>query len=208
MALSVKIFSDYVCPYCYIGQGLIDKLLEEPDLPLDIRWLPFELHPGTGPHGVPLTQKFGVPEQAVQEILAGLRQRAAEVGLPMDPPATLYNTRRAHRLAEYAADQGDDVAGGVRRLLFKANFVEGRNLAETQVLQEIAGAAGLDGDAALAALDDPQYDQRIASSMEQAQQFGVTGVPAFIVEDRYRIVGALPYDHLVAAFRQIQAESR
>lgn len=204
MSLRVKIFSDYVCPYCYIGEGLVDQLLREPDMALDIRWLPFELHPDTPPEGRSLIELFHISTAQLAQMHRGLRQRAAEVGLPMDPPGVLFNTRRAHRLAEYASDRGRGEA--VRRRLFQSNFVEGRNLAADDVLKEAAIAAGLDGDAALAAIDDDKYEERLRSAMLEAQRFGVTGVPAFIIEDRYRIVGALPYNHLLAAFRQIQHE--
>lgn len=132
----------------------------------------------------------------------GLKARAREFGLEMEPPATLFNTRPAHRLAEFARDMGE--APEVMRLLFRVNFVEGRNLADSDVLREVAEAAGLDPDAAIAALESEEYEERIKRAGAEARAYGVSGVPAFIIEDRYRIVGAQPYDQLAAAFRQVQ----
>lgn len=203
-ALKVTIFSDYVCPYCYLGAGLVERLRQEPDLELEVTWLPFELHPGTPAEGVPLTDLFNQPEASIRRMHQGLTARAAELDLPMDPPLTLYNTRAAHLLTEYARDQGREDA--VHHECFRANFVDGRNLAQPDVLRDVAQRAGLDPQAALAALENPEYQDRLRRFADQARAAGVTGVPAFIIEDRYRIVGAHPYPQLVGAFRQIQAE--
>lgn len=178
--------------------------MREPDLALEVSWLPFELHPNTPADGVSLVELFNISVEQLAQMHQGLKRRATEVGLPMDPPDILFNTRRAHRLTEYAAEFGKSDA--VRRGLFRANFVEGLNLAADDVLRGVATAAGLDGEAAVAAIDDDKYDQRIRWAMSEAQRFGISGVPAFIVEDRYKIVGALPYEQLLAAFRHIQRE--
>lgn len=205
-ALQVAIFSDYVCPYCYLGAGLVDRLRREAGLELEVTWLPFELHPGTPAQGRPLTDLFRQPEATIRCVHQDLKARAAELGLPMEPPLVLYNTRAAHLLAEYARDQGRGDA--VHRECFRMNFVEGRNLADLDVLREVARRSGLDPEAALAALSDPVYEERLQWSAQQAAAAGVTGVPTFIVNGRWRIVGAHPYPQMLAAFRRIQEEAK
>lgn len=144
----------------------------------------------------------GSSPENVREMHQGLKARAAEFGLRMEPPTTLYNTRPAHLLAEYARDLGK--VNEIQPRLFRVNFVEGRNLADREVLREVARDAGLDPDAAMAALGSDEYEDRINRAAAEARAYGVTGVPAFIIEQRYRIVGAQPYDQLAAAFRQVQ----
>lgn len=118
----------------------------------------------------------------------------------------LSNSRRALALAEYARDHGQFAA--VHRLLFEAYFVAGANLADTAVLRDVAQRGGLDPDAALAAVDGGEYDARIDTASAEAREIGITGVPTFIVADRYAIVGAQPYEWLRDALRQIAAEMR
>ncbi len=168
---------------------------------LDVTWLPFELHPDTPPEGVDLAEYFGRPPEQLQQMHRGLKARAAEFGLPMDPPPYMANTHGALLLAEYARDQGK--AAEVHHRLFQAYFVEGRNLADPAVLRGAAEAAGLNPDEAMAALGNPEYEERIERSMAQARNYGVTGAPTFVIEDRYKIVGAQPYDKLLSVFRQI-----
>lgn len=148
---------------------------------------------------------MGNSPERIREMHQGLKARAAEFGLEMEPPTRLFNTRPAHLLTEYARDLGK--ADQVLTLLFRANFVEGRNVGDPDVLREIAEQAGLDPDAAMAALGSSEYEERLNRASAEARAYGVTGVPAFIIEDRYRIVGAQPYDQLAAAFRQVQQDA-
>jgi predicted DsbA family dithiol-disulfide isomerase len=171
-----------------------------------VTWLPFELHPETPAGGVSLAEYFGTTPQGLQQMHQGLKTRAAELGLPINPPPSLFNTHGALLLTEYAKEMGK--APAVHHRLFRANFVEGRNVAEPAVLRDVATAAGLDPGAAMAALQNPEYEERLSQSMAEARAYGVTGAPTFIIDDRYKIVGAQPYDSLLGAFRQIQRESR
>lgn len=151
-----------------------------------------------------LAEYFGTSPEQIQQMHQGLKARAAELGLPLDPSPKLVNTHGALMLAEYARDQGK--ADEVHSLLFKAYFAQGRNLAEEAVLREVAQSAGLDPDEAMGALTNPVYEERISNAKLEAQTYGITGAPTFIINDRYKIVGAQPYDRLLGAFRQIQAQ--
>ena len=134
----------------------------------------------------------------------GLRRRAAELGLPFNAPEILANTRKAHILAEYARDRGR--LDELHRELFRANFVAGRNLGDHAVLSETATRAGLDPEEAMAALERPEYLERVARTFRRSRQIGISGVPTFIVAGKYMIVGAHPFAALRDAFRQIVQE--
>lgn len=114
----------------------------------------------------------------------------------------LSNSHHALLLTEYARDQGriDDLIP----VLFRANFVDGRNLADPEVLRSAATEAGLNPDAAMEGLNSPGYAERIGQALIEGQRSGITGVPGFIIDGRYRIVGAIPYEQMAAALRQIQ----
>jgi predicted DsbA family dithiol-disulfide isomerase len=168
-----------------------------------VTWRPFELHEDTPAEGIPVAEYFGRPREQVERMQEGLRNRAGELGLPFASPEILSNTRKAHILSEYARDEGKFEA--LHRELFRANFVEGRNLADDVVLREMAGRAGLDPEAAMASLERPDYRERVERSLERAREIGITGVPTFIVDDKYMVVGAHPYEALRDAFRRIVA---
>lgn len=165
-------------------------------------WLPFELHPDTPQETIPLTEYFGHLSPAqIGQMHAGLKARADELGLPFSPPPILANTRKALALAEYARDQGKLEA--LHTPLFQAYFVKGQNLADEEVLREVAASAGLEPDAALAAIADGQYEERLDQYAAQARSYGITGVPTFIINNKYKIVGAQPYERLKEIFEQI-----
>ncbi len=132
---------------------------------------------------------------------SGLRARAEEFGLPFNPPEILSNTMKAHILSEYARDQ--EKFDTLHRRLFRANFVDGLNLSDDDVLQDAARTAGLDPEAAMEAITDPRYRERVEAAVERSRQLRITGVPAFIVEGKYKIVGAHPLETLRDAFRRI-----
>ena len=168
--------------------------MQEQGLELEVRWLPYELNEDTPEEGIPLSEYYGVTPDRVASMQTGLQRRAAELGLPFRAPEMLSNTRKAHRLAEYAREQGK--LEPLHRALFHAHFVEGRNLADDEVLRELARAAQLDPAEALAALDDPRYGAAVEANLQRARDIGVTGVPTFLVDGRYKIVGAQPYAEL------------
>lgn len=167
-------------------------------------WVPFELHPDTPPEGVELAKYFGAEPAAMERMYRGLKERAEELGLPLNPPPILANTHKALMLAEGARDAGK--LDQLHMPLFQAYFVDGRNLADEDLLISLAAKAGMDADAARAALTNPEYDQRIERSMAESRAYGVTGAPTFIIADRFKVVGAQPYERLRDALRNIAQE--
>jgi predicted DsbA family dithiol-disulfide isomerase len=154
-----------------------------------------------------MSQFAGRDPATIEQMHQNLRARAAEFDLPMHPPGRLFNSRNALLLAEYARDQGAEIFDDIHLRLFRLNFVENQNLADIEHLRVVAEKAGLDPDAAIEAIDRPEYTQRIEQALAEGQGAGITGVPGFIIENRYRLVGALPYEQMAAAFRQVQQMS-
>lgn len=168
--------------------------------------MPFELHPETPEAGLPLSEYFRMPVERVAAMQEGLSARAADLGLEFRPPEVLVNTRKAHIMTEYARDQGrtEDLV----RAMFHANFVLGLNLADEDVLRDLAVDAGLEAPAALSAVQDARYAGRVNAAEQRSRALGITGVPAFIVEQKYKIVGAHPYEALCDALRRIAGAGR
>lgn len=177
--------------------------MEQPDLDLDVRRLPYELQEETPEEGVSLSEYYGVPQERVGSMQDGVRARAEELGMSFRTPEMLCNTRKAHILAEYAREKG--TLDPLRRELFRANFVEGLNLADDHVLRHMAEQAGLDPQEAMAALYDPRYAAMVAAALQRARDIGITGVPTFIVDGKYRIVGAHPLEAMRDTLRRITA---
>lgn len=202
LPLTLTVFSDYICPFCYVGEGLARRLQQEPDLELGVRWRPFELHPDTPDEGVPLAEYFGADPVEVRAFLEALGQRAAGLGLEMTPPAALFNSHRALLLAEWAREQGG--FEDVHPELFRAYFVEGHNLADLVVLRDVTTRAGLDPEAAMRALRSKRHEPCLRNSMREARRYGLTGTPTFIIDETFRIVGAQPYETLADSLRQIR----
>lgn len=168
-------------------------------------WLPFELHSETPPETIALTdyfKNFG-PDQ-IKQMHAGLKARADELGLPLNPPMHLSNTRKALALAEYARDLGK--LEDLHMPLFQAYFVKGQNLYDDAVLREVAEAAGIDADAALAAVAEGRYEERLDEYARQARSYGITGVPTWIINNKYKVVGAQPFERLREVFLQISQQ--
>lgn len=135
----------------------------------------------------------------------GPRARAEELGLVYNPPTWIANTKNAHRLAQYAMDQGR--LEDMHRALFHAYFVDGRNLGDEEALGDLAAGVGLDRGIALEKVRSGAYEDRLQQAREVAREYGVTAVPAFIVAGRYKIVGAHPYEALLDALLRIQEEA-
>lgn len=168
-------------------------------------WTPFELHPDTPPEGIPLHEYFGRDPSEFEASYAALKARLEELGLPANGvPTVMANSNKMLRLAEYARDNG--VFDGLHLPAFEAYFADDRNLGDTQVLRDLAEGAGLDPDEAMRVLDGGDYEDRIETAMQRARQYGITGTPTFVIEGRYGIVGAQPYEVLRDGLKEIREE--
>jgi len=194
--IRLDIFSDPVCPWCFIGKANLDRALQShPVNPFAIQWHPFQLNPDLPPEGMPkrayLEAKFGGPAK-VDAIHGRLREASRAAGVTMDPdiPQRMPNTLNAHRLIHWAEIEGrqPDV---VDRLM-RAYWAEGRDIGALETLAGIAGEAGMDRAATLRLLHSDADAEDIAARDADARAKGVTAVPTFLVAQQYVVSGAQP----------------
>ena len=194
--IHLDIFSDPVCPWCYIGKAHLDRALSaRPNHPFVIEWHPFQLNPDMPPAGRDraeyLEEKFGGRDKAVA-IYARVEQAAAEAGVEIDFAAMkrMPNTLDAHRLIHWAGLEGRQTA--VKSALMRAFFRDGRDIGDTATLVAIAASAGMDAAvvARLLATDADRDD--IAARDMDARRKGVSAVPTFLIARHYVVQGAQP----------------
>ena len=210
--MKIDIWSDVVCPWCWIGKHRFQEgvALLGGDAPeIEVHWHPFQLDPDAGTTPVPLREayvaKFGSAERTAQ-ILSQTQTTARAEGLPMDfdQGQVRVTTLPAHRLLWLAGREG--VQEAVGEALFRAHFVEGRNLADTRTLIAAAAAGGIPAERVSALLAGEEGLQEIQAQLAQAQALGIQSVPTFVVNDRYAIQGAQPPEAFAQALRQIAAD--
>ena len=210
--MKIDIWSDVVCPWCWIGKHRFQQgvaLLGDDAPDIEVHWHPFLLDPDAGTTPVPLREayvaKFGSAERTAQ-ILSQTQTTARAEGLPMDfdQGQVRVTTLPAHRLLWLAGREG--VQAAVGEALFRAHFVEGRNLADTQTLIAAAAAGGIAAERVTALLAGDEGLPEIQAQLAQAQALGIQSVPTFVVNDRYAIQGAQPPEAFAQALRQIAAD--
>jgi predicted DsbA family dithiol-disulfide isomerase len=201
--LTLEIFSDYVCPWCYLGSGRIAKLQKMFDV--RIKFVPFPLHPETPAEGMTLEQLFGArgDMDMRKRRNAEMKERMDAEGLPYGDRTHTYNSRLAQELAVWA----DTQPGGekIHKLLFQAYFVDNRNIGEIDVLLDVARAAGLDVAEARKALEERRFKDQVDADWERARTYGITGVPTYVANG-YGVVGAQPTEVLEEFLEKIGAE--
>ncbi len=218
--LAIDIYSDVMCPWCIIGYRQLLAALDEleGEIAVETRWRPFELNPDMPPEGEPrlehIARKYGRTLDQAREGAAQMQARAEQVGYSFqwkgegaEPRALMRNTFLAHKLLAHALDVADwEVQTDLKLALFDAHFRERRDVSDRDVLLELAGSAGLDRDAAAAALDNDALSQRVRSEEQAAFEANITGVPAMIVAGKFMIPGAQEPQTYVTALRRVAAK--
>lgn len=192
----LDIFSDPVCPWCYVGKANLDRALgQHPDHPFQIQWHPFQLNPDMPPEGVAkrayLEEKFG-GKARVDAVHDRLREVARAAGVDMDPdkPQRMPNTLDAHRLIHWAGIEG--LQSAVVTALMRAYWVEGRDIGDPDTLAAIAGENDMDREATLRLLHSAADADDIQSRDRDARHKGVNAVPTFLIAQHYVVSGAQP----------------
>jgi predicted DsbA family dithiol-disulfide isomerase len=194
--IRLDIFSDPVCPWCYVGKANLDRALaDHPDHPFVIQWHPFQLNPDMPAEGVAkrayLEEKFG-GKARVDAIHERLREVAKSAGVDMDPdkPQRMPNTLNAHRLIHWAGIEG--VQQAVVNALMRAYWTEGRDIGDLPTLADIAGENGMDREATLRLLQSDADADDIQARDQDARRKGVNAVPTFLIAQQYVVSGAQP----------------
>jgi len=207
--LTIDIVSDVVCPWCYLGEKRLEMALKEAPQPVALRWRPYQLDPTIPDGGLDraeyMAKKFGKSGK-LQTVHDNLTRLGAEVGLPFafDKIKRSPNTLDAHRLIRWAAAAG--VQAEVADRLFKAYFVEGRDIGDRAVLTMIASECGLDAGEVEKLLAGDADVELVRQEIEQAQAMGVSGVPFFIFGGRVGVPGAQEPSVLRQAIAQARQE--
>ena len=196
--IRLDIFSDPVCPWCYVGKANLDcALAGHPDHPFSVQWHPFQLNPDMPPEGVAkrayLEEKFS-GKARVDAVHERLREVARAVGVDMDPdkPQRMPNTLDAHRLIHWAGIEGLQPA--IVNALMRAYWTEGRDIGDPATLADIADENGMDRDATSRLLaSDADADDILARDAD-ARGKGVNSVPTFLVAQQYVVSGAQPVE--------------
>ncbi|MFC4100651.1 DsbA family oxidoreductase [Paenibacillus xanthanilyticus] len=212
--MRVEVWSDYMCPFCYIGKrrfekGLADFAHREE---VEVVYRSFELDPNS-PKSVDhdvhqmLALKYGMSREQAIANNKNVGQQAAAEGLAFNfDDMVLTNTFDAHRLSHFAAAHGKRTE--VSELLFKAYFTDSRHLGEHEVLADIAAEAGLNREAALAVLAGSQYAQEVRAEEEEGARLGIRGVPFYVIDRKFGVSGAQPAHVFLGALQQAWDEGQ
>ena len=196
----LDVFSDYTCPWCYVGWARLESALRRVREGVDVhvRWRPYEIHAEVPPEGMPVEDLPYSPEQWAQ-MQEALRRSAAEEGLEVGMRPKVSNTHRALMAGEYARVEERERFPGFHEALFKGYFAEGRDLGDPDVVEDIARSCGLDVDRMTKALNEGEYESAITETTDTARRLGITGTPTFIFDVRFAAVGAQPAEVLLQA---------
>ncbi|WP_316899264.1 DsbA family protein [Pseudodesulfovibrio indicus] len=185
MTIQLTIFSDFACPFCFIGKGIVDHLRDE--FGIEDLWLPHELHPETPPEGRDLDELFDRFD--IDQVTMTCNLRGKPYGIRFGEMTRLPNTRLALEGAEFARDKGRFHEFHGR--MYRALFTEGRDIGDPAEILAVAEASGLDPAELAPALADHRFAARVAEGSEAAKRAGVTALPTFIIEGGKTITGAV-----------------
>ena len=207
--LHIEIYSDVVCPWCYVGKRRLERALSQlKDMgQAQITWRPFQLNPTMPEKGMDRTTylkaKFGSLDayrQMEEQLLAA--GAAERIPFAFEKVARTPNTLMAHRLIRYAEQRGRQDA--TVESLFRGYFTEGADIGSVPVLGQLAGRAGLDAAAVESFLHSEEGITEVKAEVVAGRRLGIRGVPYFILNDSISISGAQPPDIFVSAFQQVK----
>jgi predicted DsbA family dithiol-disulfide isomerase len=192
MSNKVMVFSDFVCPFCYIGMHTLRQL--QPEFGFEIQWRGFQIHPEWPAEGVPVEQYYrAMGEQRRKSAWQMIESMAAEAGIEMKPPTVLANSYAALAAQEFAIEHGR--GDEFEERVYRAYFHDGANIGDRELLLDLARESGLDPAQMQQALAEDRYAMRLKNATLAAHQRGISGVPTFIIGG-YPLVGAQSADVL------------
>ena len=214
LPIAITIYSDVICPWCYIGKRRFETALASPGMPgrLELSWRPFELNPDMPADGMERAayraRKFG-PDKS-QQLDRQMAETGRDVGIAFAFEKMLRtpNTRLAHRLIWQAGQSGRSLQNSLVNRLFAAYFEEGLDIGRPDILVALGREAGLAEAEAKAALDEERSLEAVLDLEDAGIQMGIRGVPFFLLIDKYAISGAQPAELWRDALPQIAAELR
>ncbi|MFC6288365.1 DsbA family oxidoreductase [Nocardioides sp. GCM10027113] len=209
--MRIDIWSDVVCPWCYVGKRRLEAALADFGHAdeVEVVWHSFQLEPGapTAPTqslAEHLGRKYGGGPDAGRQMIDRMEAVAAEAGLLFGLHRALpVGTGDAHRLLHLALDEGGPaLQGRLKEALLSAYCVEARNVADHDVLRDVATGAGLDAARVDEVLGSHAYADAVQTDIDQAHAYGASGVPFYVVDGRYGVSGAQPSETFAAVLRR------
>ena len=209
-SMTIEVYSDIVCPWCYIGERRLERALASrpPGERVDVVFRPYQLDPGASETAVPLLdhlqRRFGARTQGM---LDAVTQAAESEGLTLAWDRALSaNTRTAHRLLQWALREGGpEVQRKLVDALFALHFTNGGNVADNEQLVAAAASVGLDADGARAYLASDEGVSELEAELDKARALGITSVPTFVIDGRYAVQGAQPASTFVSVLEQVRS---
>jgi len=210
--MRIDIFSDVICPWCFIGKRRLERALaQQPQPDIQIGWRAFQLNPDMPAQGMSrqtyLETKFGGPERA-RQIYDNIRANGEKEGIDFrfDLIEHTPNTVKAHRMLRHASDLGHGDAMAER--LFTGYFLEGLNIGETDVLVDLAGQVGMDADEAEDWISGSEATAEVLAETRFAYENGINGVPCFVFNRRYALAGAQEPEAFFPLFELVNNEAQ
>ena len=206
--MKIEIWSDIMCPFCYIGKRQLETALEQfPNDEIEIEWKSFQLDPTIEPQSGKdvysfLAERKGISVEQSIEMHKGVVERAKSVGLDYHfDKAIISNSLTAHRIIHLA--KKNNLGDEMEEIFFKAYFTEGRDLNDAQTLIELGTKAGLNSDEVKEVVENENlYLNDVHSDIHEANQIGVQGVPFFDFDRKYAVSGAQPVEAFVQTIKE------
>jgi protein disulfide-isomerase len=210
--LTIEIWSDVACPFCYIGktnfENALNSFAKKDDI--EVVWRSFILDP-TLPEVnnknlyESLSEKKGLSMDQVMQMTEGVQAMATRAGLQMNfDEAQAVNTFKAHRVLQLAKKNGK--GGALKEALLEAYFTQGANVADASTLKSIAGKVGLSPEEVVQALEQNEYAEAVNDDVAEARSLGINGVPYFVIDRKYGISGAQPPEAFSQALERAYQE--
>ncbi len=214
--MKVEIWSDIMCPFCYIGKRNFEDALNEfsGKNEIEIEWKSFQLDP-TIPRNFErkistyeyLAEKKGMSIEQSKQLHLNVIETAKKVGLTYDfEKSIVANSFDAHKLIQCAKAYG--LGDAAEESLFKAYFSEGKDMSDHSTLISIGKEIGLEESEIISALSSEDFSQKVNADIKEANEIGVTGVPFFVFDRKYAVSGAQPKESFLNALQQSLSESK
>ena len=179
--LKVTVYSDYICPFCYVGYHRLARLRDSYDLKINWRFL--EIHPETSAQGEPV-DSLGYSSAQWQQMMKNLQQVASEEGIPLSPLTFITNSKAALQLSETSKQCGFEKFYQLHEKIFMAYFVDNKNIGDKKILKSIALNCGLNQETIESAWHDETIDKRLLNNFYSARQHNIESVPSFVFGDQ------------------------
>lgn len=179
--LKITVYSDYICPFCYVGHHRLQRLRDSYDL--KINWCFLEIHPETSANSEPI-DSLDYPSEQWQQMMANLERVAKEENIPLSRLSFITNSKDALLLSEASKRLGHDIFYKLHEKLFNAYFVESKNIGDKDVLNSIAKSCGVDKKTIDSAWTDEKHQKRLLENFNSARRHKIQSVPSFVFGDR------------------------